>query len=160
MARTILLFALSIVAAVTDFPSQSKAQAQTDGHHHAVQKVLGIGGFFFRSHNPKQLASWYEQHLGVAPVPEAYGQSSWQQKAGPTAFAPFPENTKYFGDATKLWMIDFRVADLDAMVRQLRSSGIEVNVDPQTYQNGRFARLHDPEGNSIELWEPAAEKRP
>jgi predicted enzyme related to lactoylglutathione lyase len=69
-------------------------------------------------------------------------------------FAPFPEDTEYFGDAQKYWMINFRVNDLDAMLHQLRSAGIEVAVNPEEYPNGRFARLRDPEGNPVELWEP------
>ena len=84
----------------------------------------------------------------------------WWQEAGPAAFAPFPETTAYFGDAGKVWMINFRVHNLDAMVAQLRAAGISVELDPQGYPNGRFARLYDPEGNPIELWEPAGRDAP
>ncbi|HEY4988795.1 MAG TPA: VOC family protein, partial [Opitutaceae bacterium] len=77
----------------------------------------------------------------------------WTQEAGPTAFAPFPKDTT-FGKKGQGWMINFRVNNLDAMVAQLRESGEKVTVDPQLYPNGRFARLHDPDGNPIELWEP------
>jgi len=69
---------------------------------------------------------------------------------------PFPENTSYFGDPTKQWMINFRVSDLDRLVAQLEAAGIAVKVDSTTYPNGRFARSHDPEGNPIELWQPKA----
>ena len=79
-----------------------------------------------------------------------------ERAGGPTAFAPFPEDTEYFGDAGKQWMINFRVAKLDAMVAQLGAAGIAVEINPEKYPNGRFARLHDPEGNPIELWEPVA----
>jgi glyoxylase I family protein len=116
--------------------------------------VTGIGGFFFRAKDPAALAQWYTLHLGIAPVPADYNQSPWKQQAGPTAFAPFEEGTEYFGDRQKTWMINFRVSDLDGLVAQLRASSIEVVIDPETYPNGRFARLHDPEGNPIELWEP------
>jgi predicted enzyme related to lactoylglutathione lyase len=81
----------------------------------------------------------------------------WRQEAGPTAFAPFPESTDYFGDASKHWMLNFRVRDLDRMVAQLRANGASVDVDPQFYPNGRFAKLVDPEGNPIQLWQ---EKNP
>jgi len=121
----------------------------------AVEKVTGIGGFFFRARDPKSLAKWYEEHLGVLQIPTSYGAPSWKQEAGETAFAPFPESTDYFGDPQKVWMMNFRVRDLDKMVQQLQAAGIDVKVDPQKYPNGRFARLHDPEGNPIELWEPA-----
>ncbi|HKM79439.1 MAG TPA: VOC family protein [Candidatus Acidoferrum sp.] len=65
------------------------------------------------------------------------------------------ETTTYFGDAGKVWMINFRVGNLDAMAAQLRAAGVSVEIDAQVYPNGRFARLYDPEGNPIELWEPA-----
>jgi glyoxylase I family protein len=119
------------------------------------ERVLGIGGFFFRSRAPEQLAQWYQLHLGVDPVPTDHNHRAWQQTAGPTAFAPFPMDTHYFGSPQQGWMLNFRVRDLDAMVAQLRNSNIEVKVDPEKYPNGRFARLHDPEGNPLELWEAA-----
>ncbi|MEX3008051.1 VOC family protein [Hoeflea sp. TYP-13] len=120
-----------------------------------MEKVLGIGGMFFRAENPKALARWYAEHLGVREVPQSYDEECWHQAAGFTVFAPFEKNTDYFGQADQQWMINFRVRNLDAMVEQLRSAGIEVEVNAETYPNGRFARLHDPEGNPIELWEPA-----
>ena len=119
-----------------------------------MEKVLGIGGFFFRARDPRALAEWYRQHLGVDLVPDNYDDPPWQQQAGPTAFAPFPEDTNYFGDPSKQWMINFRVANLDAMVAQLKAAGVPAEIDPVPYPNGRFARVHDPEGNPIELWEP------
>jgi glyoxylase I family protein len=118
------------------------------------EKVTGIGGVFFRARDPKALADWYEKHLGVTKTPTSYDAQPWTQQAGATVFAPFASTTTYFGRPEQGWMINFRVRDLDAMVRQLRDAGIEVKVDPETYPNGRFARVHDPEGNPIELWEP------
>ena len=120
------------------------------------ERVVGLGGVFFKAKDPAALAAWYERHLGIAKVPRDYGTQPWTQEAGPTVFAPFPETTKYFDRPEQRWMLNFRVRDLDAMVRQLRAAGIEVKVDPETYPNGRFARTHDPEGNPIELWQPAA----
>ena len=119
-----------------------------------MEKVTGIGGLFFRARDPKTLARWYRDHLGVTPVPDNYEELPWRQEAGPTAFAPFPRDTDYFGRAEQAWMVNFRVRDLAAMVSQLGAAGIEVTVDPEQYPNGRFARVHDPEGNAIELWEP------
>jgi glyoxylase I family protein len=120
-----------------------------------METVTGIGGVFFRARGPAALGQWYQAHLGVAPTPSSYGEEPWRQEAGPTVFAPFPESTDYFGDPNRAWMVNFRVRDLDAMTAQLQAAGIDVAVDPQSYPNGRFARLHDPEGNPIELWEPA-----
>jgi len=120
-----------------------------------MEKVAGIGGLFFRARDPKALGKWYEQHLGIALTPTSEGGTVWQQEAGPTAFNPFPETTKYFGDASKVWMVNFRVHDIDKMIAQLRAAGIEVK-DAESYPGiGRFSRLHDPEGNPIELWQPA-----
>lgn len=118
------------------------------------ERVTGIGGVFFRASDPKALAQWYQDHLGVFVLPQSKDDPVWNQQAGPTAFSPFPEKTNYFGDSTKQWMINFRVGDLDKMARQLEAAGIAVKVDPATYPNGRFARIHDPEGNPIELWQP------
>jgi glyoxylase I family protein len=119
-----------------------------------MEKVMGIGGFFFRAKDPKALALWYQDHLGILTVPTKDGETAWQQEAGTTAFTPFPETSKYFGDPQKVWMLNFRVRDLDKMAAQLQAAGIEVKVNPESYPYGRFARLHDPEGNPIELWQP------
>jgi glyoxylase I family protein len=119
-----------------------------------MEKVTGIGGFFFRAKDPKALALWYQQHLGILTVPTSDGETSWQQEAGATAFTPFPETSKYFGDDSKVWMLNFRVRDLDKMAAQLQAAGIAVKIDPEAYPYGRFGRLHDPEGNPIELWQP------
>ena len=124
------------------------------------ERVEGIGGLFFRSRDPKKLAAWYQEHLGIDPTPTEYNHTVWQQRAGPTVFAPFPQNTDYFGAPQQTWMVNFRVGNLDAMVSQLRAADIEVKVDTEKYPNGRFARLHDPEGNPIELWEPASPSVP
>jgi glyoxylase I family protein len=119
-----------------------------------MQRVKGIGGIFFRANDPSALGRWYKENLGIDLMPPDYDQKPWSQEPGPTVFAPFPKDTEYFGNRNQVWMINFRVRDLDAMVAQLHSSGIDVTVDPEHYPNGSFARLHDPEGNPIELWQP------
>jgi predicted enzyme related to lactoylglutathione lyase len=121
-----------------------------------MERVTGIGGFFFRAKDPTALAQWYADHLGVDLVPPTYEEEVWRQEAGPTVFAPVPADTEYFGRDEQAWMINFRVRDRDAFVQQLRDAGVEVEVDPELYPNGRFARLVDPEGNPIQLWEPTA----
>jgi glyoxylase I family protein len=125
-----------------------------------MEKVTGIGGLFFRARDPAALGQWYRDHLGVALIPSNYDELGWSQEAGPTAFAPFPETTTYFGDAAKSWMVNFRVRNLGAMLAQLRAAGIAVEVDPEQYPNGCFARLNDPEGNPIQLWEPEGRDAP
>lgn len=116
-----------------------------------MAKAVGIGGVFFRTTDTKALAAWYETHLGVTGF--------WMQEAGPTVFAPFPADTSYF-PAAKQWMINFRVDDLDGLIGQLTAAGIAVETRPDewdTPETGRFARIVDPDGNPIELWQPPAE---
>jgi hypothetical protein len=97
-----------------------------------MEKVTGIGGVFFRANDPAVLKSWYAQHQGVTITPTDYDQQAWQQEAGTTVFEPFPLDTDYFGRPEQPWMINFRVRSLDAMVLQLRASGVEVTVDQQS----------------------------
>ena len=118
-----------------------------------MERVLGFGGFFFRARDPEALARWYSECLGIDPVPQDYDAKVWTQSSGPTVFAPFPETSDHFGDPGKVWMLNFRVRDLAAMVAWLRQKGVAVTVDPQIYPNGIFARLIDPEGNPVELWQ-------
>jgi glyoxylase I family protein len=144
---------LALIAAVVVSTGQALADPPALSATAPRQRVTGIGGVFFRANDPVALAKWYQEKLGVDPVPSGYGQKPWLQEAGPTAFAPFPKDTT-FGKGGQPWMVDFRVSDLDAMVAQLRAAGEKVKVDPTVYPNGRFARLHDPEGNLVELWQP------
>jgi glyoxylase I family protein len=135
-----------------------KKVAQSLGNN--VEKVLGIGGLFFRARDPAALSAWYQDHLGIAKSPVSYSATPWQQESGATVFAPFPQKTDYFGDLKNVWMVNFRVRSLDAMVAQLRAAGIAVEVDSEQYPNGRFARLYDPDGNPIELWQPQSGDAP
>ena len=115
--------------------------------------VTGIGGFFFRAKDPEALAKWYATHLGVG----AGDYGVWQPQAGPSVFAPFKADTDYFA-ADKQWMLNLRVDDLDSHLASLRAAGIEITTKAEwdSPEVGRFARLHDPEGNQIELWQPTA----
>lgn len=118
-------------------------------------KVTGIGGIFFKAKDPAALSAWYLKHLGISPVPTSYDELPWMQEAGPTVFSPFDEETEYFGRREQQWMINFRVDNLSLIVDQLRASDIDVEINSEESPIGRFARLHDIEGNPIELWEPA-----
>ncbi|MCU1513507.1 MAG: glyoxalase/bleomycin resistance protein/dioxygenase [Microbacteriaceae bacterium] len=122
-----------------------------------MHKVTGIGGFFFRAQDPDALADWYRDTLGIDPVPMSEGDQSWRQEAGDTAFTAMAGAVDQFGSPDRAWAINFRVLDLDGMVAQLIAAGTEVAVDPEAYSMGRFASLADPEGNPIQLWEPAGE---
>ena len=124
--------------------------------------VKGIGGLFFRANDPEALTAWYREHLGIGTQcgTDDGGEASdwfWQTQGGPTVFAPFKATTDYFA-ADKQFMINLRVTDLDSLLEQLNAAGIAIITkdewnDPAT---GQFARIHDPEGNAIELWEPPA----
>ena len=142
--RTALRVAIAGAAAVATGAARAPRQGAGD-----MERVQGIGGFFFRAKDPKTLAGWYEANLGVPSMPK-----NWRSSAGTTVWAPFKEDTSYFGDQRFQWMINFRVRDLDKMVAQLREGGITVELDSKVYSNGRFARLSDPEGNPIQLWQP------
>ena len=113
--------------------------------------VTGIGGFFFRSQNPEALSAWYAEHLGIGADPEA----PWATQAGPCVFAPFNADTDYFA-ADRQWMLNLRVDDLESLLAKLRAAGIEIITNPEWDMPGvgRFARIHDPENNPIELWQP------
>jgi catechol 2,3-dioxygenase-like lactoylglutathione lyase family enzyme len=124
--------------------------------------VLGIGGLFFRAQDPEALGAWYKKHLNVGGgcVAEGAGAAdewSWMAQGGPVVFAPFPAATDYF-PADKAYMLNLRVSGIDALIAELEGAGISVETrdewnDPNV---GRFARIHDPEGNPIELWQPPA----
>jgi predicted enzyme related to lactoylglutathione lyase len=120
-----------------------------------VERVTGIGGVFLRSVGPDRLGRWYAEYLGVDMPPASYDDRVWEQEAGPTVWAIFDQDSDMFGNPDQQWMVNFRVRDLDAMVRQLRAGDVAVEVDPEVYPNGRFARLADPDGNPIQLWEPS-----
>jgi glyoxylase I family protein len=97
--------------------------AVRDGIAGGTEKVTGIGGLFFRAHDPTALGRWYQQHLGASLTPSSYEESVWQQETGPTVFTPFAETSNYFGDVHRVWMVNFRVRELDKMAAPARSRG-------------------------------------
>jgi hypothetical protein len=121
--------------------------------------VLGIGGLFFRSADPDGLAAWYKQHLGVgAGCGTGGGEWMWGTEGGPVVFAPFKATSDYFA-ADKQFMLNLRVSDLAQLIGSLENAGIavETRAEWDAPETGRFARIRDPEGNEVELWEPPAE---
>jgi predicted enzyme related to lactoylglutathione lyase len=116
-----------------------------------MQRVTGIGGVFFRAKNPADLSRWYEDVLGVD-----INDKTWVQERGQTVFAPFQMDSEYFGARDQQWMICFRVNDLASMIGQLEAVGVSVIQKPEwNSEVGEFARIHDPGGNPIELWQPS-----
>ncbi len=123
--------------------------------------VLGMGGYFFRAKDPEALKAWYRDHLGVGGGMgvDANGKSNewvWFTQGGPMVFSPFKADSDYFA-ADKQTMINLRVSNLAELTESLTAAGIEVITKPEWEmpEIGKFARIHDPEGNAIELWEPA-----
>jgi predicted enzyme related to lactoylglutathione lyase len=116
--------------------------------------VVGIGGFLFRAEDPEMLRAWYGEHLGVG-VGE---HGMWETEAGPSVFMPFPKDSDYF-EGGRQWKLTLRVEGLDTLMAQLTKAGVGVTTNPEWDMPGvgRFARIEDPEGNQIELWEPDPE---
>ncbi|MEM1063993.1 MAG: VOC family protein [Pseudomonadota bacterium] len=114
--------------------------------------VTGIGGVFFRAENPGALTAWYTTHLGITV------EDFWTQEPGDAVFAPFTAKTEYWA-SEKQWMLNFRVRGLDALLARLAAAGIpaEQRAEWNSPETGRYARIRDPEGNEIELWEPPGE---
>ena len=119
-------------------------------------RITGIGGVFFKAKDPKVLAAWYRDVLGL-PL-EAWGGAALRYDAPqhpPAVFwNAFPASTKYFAPSTGDFMINYAVDDMDALLARLRAKGVEILKQDDSDENGRFAWILDPEGNKIELWEP------
>lgn len=132
-----------------------------------MKRVQGIGGIFIKGKNPKALEAWYSEHLGISPQSHSpWGEDDeaalleWRDKDDPerkcyTVFSVFPEDTDYFEPSDAPYMLNFRVDDLDALLAELRQANVTIHGDIRTYPYGRFIKISDPEGTTIELWEPA-----
>lgn len=120
-------------------------------------RVTGIGGFFFKARDAKGLSSWYKKHLGIdaGDYGWAFRWKDADGNDGLTNWAAFSDTTNYFAPSEKPFMQNFRVQDLDGLLVKLRAEGVELSGEPQSYDYGKFAWILDPEGNKIELWEPA-----
>ncbi|MCE9600052.1 MAG: VOC family protein [Spirochaetia bacterium] len=127
-----------------------------------MEKVTGIGGVFFKSRDPGKMREWYKNHLGLDTNP--YGATfEWRQasdttKKGITQWSPFEDSTKYFEPSTRDFMINYRVADLNALVEELKKEGVTIVDKIEDSEYGKFVHILDLEGNKIELWEPRDEE--
>jgi predicted enzyme related to lactoylglutathione lyase len=120
-----------------------------------MEKVLGIGGIFFKTRDPKALAAWYREHLGFpVELGQTYGAFVSLAAGEQAVWSTFPTDTKYFGSGPAPFMVNYRVRNLDAMLAQLRAAGAQVEDPKEDYDYGRFGWATDPEGNRFELWEP------
>lgn len=127
-----------------------------------MPRVTGIGGVFFKAKDPKALKAWYRDRLGIEPDPDGYVSFPWREKEDPertgyTVWEPFPQDTKYFDPSRAPFMVNYRVDDLAGLLAALRAAGVEVEDRIEELEYGKFAWIADPEGNRLELWEPAGE---
>jgi predicted enzyme related to lactoylglutathione lyase len=129
-----------------------------------MKRATGIGGVFFKSEDPQKLYQWYEKHLGIANAPDGSGAIfEWREvddakKKGMTVWSIFPHHTKYFDPSQSRFMINYRVDDLDALLKALKEEGVTVDPHREDYEYGRFAWIMDPDGNRVELWESPKQK--
>ena len=123
-----------------------------------MKRVTGIGGIFFKAKDPKALGEWYRKHLGLNLEPWGGAAFRWAQDnpagTGTTIWNPFSADTSYFDPSVSSFMVNFRVADLHALLAALRSEGCKVEDKVEESEYGKFGWVLDPENNKIELWEP------
>jgi len=123
-----------------------------------MKRVIALGGIFFKAKDPKALYEWYRQHLGIESAADGSG-AMWRDADHPeisgfNVWAIFPQQTKYFEPSQSSFMINFRVENLDELLRALREEGVQVDPKVEEYEYGKFGWIMDPEGNRVELWEP------
>lgn len=126
-----------------------------------MRRVTGIGGVFFKSKDPKALGAWYKTHLGINVQAWGGAAFAWKNAENPegigtTAWNPFTQDTNYFAPGSASFMINYRVADLPALLAVLRAEGVQVEDKVEESEFGKFGWIIDPEGNKVELWQPPA----
>lgn len=124
-----------------------------------MARITGIGGIFFKGRNPDELSAWYRDHLGIEVQEGNMSIFQWREHDQPeseamTVWSIFPADTTYFGPGSAPYMINYRVADLDAVLEELRAEGVQIDEKREDSEYGRFAWIFDPDGNRIELWQP------
>jgi predicted enzyme related to lactoylglutathione lyase len=120
-----------------------------------MAKAVGVGGIFLKARDAKALSAWYAEHLGIQTQDGGSLVFEGPEAAGITVFAHFPGDTKYFGAGPQQAMVNFRVDDLDGLLDKLEAAGVKVDPKREDYGYGRFGWFEDPEGNRVELWQPA-----
>jgi predicted enzyme related to lactoylglutathione lyase len=123
-----------------------------------MARVTGIGGVFLRSRDPKAMAKWYAEHLGITLSDFNGTGFQWADEVpagtGMTAWSTFPQDTSYFGEGPQGAMINYRVDDIDALLATLSAAGVWIDPKREDYAYGRFAWIKDCDGNRVELWQP------
>jgi predicted enzyme related to lactoylglutathione lyase len=123
-----------------------------------MKRVTGLGGVFFKAADKKGMLEWYRAHLGIESAEYGFSflwrENDSPERVGYTVWSPFKRDTEYFEPSKKDFMLNFRVADLSALIPALKAEGVQVVGEIVEEENGKFAWIVDPEGNKIELWEP------
>lgn len=124
-----------------------------------TKRVTGIGGIFFKTKDPDKTKEWYKSHLGLNT--DSYGCTFWWQDENgnkcATQWSPFHADTNYFSPSEKEFMVNYRVENLEGLLKVLKEEGVTIVGEMQTYEYGKFGWILDPDGNKIELWEPLDE---
>jgi predicted enzyme related to lactoylglutathione lyase len=125
-----------------------------------VGRVTGVGGVFFKAKDPKALAEWYRDMLGLAIEPWGGATLLHDAPGHPPMFVwmPFQATTTHFAPSTREYMINYTVDNMDALLARLAARGVQIIKREDSDPNGRFAWILDPEGSKIELWEPKADQ--
>ena len=122
-----------------------------------MAKATGVGGVFLKARDPKALSAWYAKHFGIESGEDGtlmFTSGGAAGSMGMTVFAHFPADSKYFGGGAQQVMVNFRVDDLDELLKQLAAAGVRIDAKREDYSYGRFAWVWDAEGNRVELWQP------
>lgn len=162
--KNICLLAISmfIISCQNHIKESETASTQSFQNNRIVKdtipKVTGIGGIFFKSNNPTALSNWYGEHLGLAI--DNYGSAfefrnaNQPEEVNYLRWSPFADSTEYFLPSKKEFMINYRVQNLEGLVRALKEKNVQVLDQIEVYKYGKFVHILDLEGNKIELWEP------
>jgi len=127
------------------------------------KRVTGLGGVFFKSKDPQATKAWYAKHLNIQ-AGEHGAMFMWRdhedpEKEGATVWSPFPENTDYYAPSKKDFMFNYRVENLEELLKVLKEEGVEIVGEMESYSYGKFGWIMDPEGRKIELWEPLDQRQ-
>ena len=155
----ILLLVLLITSCNTEpYSSKDNSIAQETLMNDTTPKVTGIGGIFFHSQNPQEIREWYGKNLGLAIDEHGsafeFRNANRPEEINYLRWSPFEEGTDYFKPSEKEFMINYRVQNIEGLVRKLKENGVIIVDEIEAFEYGKFVHIMDPEGNKIELWEP------
>ncbi len=160
------LFLMLIASSCTTRTGSNENNIQNSNENRQIQiimddttpKVTGIGGIFFKSKNPEETKDWYGKNLGLAITeygsPFEFRNAHRPEEINYLSWSTFDEKTDYFDPSEKEFMINYRVQNIEGLVKQLKSNGVQILDEIETYDYGKFVHIMDNDGNKIELWEP------